>query len=172
MFLAGCNSSSTLESNPIQKQVTIKRDNFGTPHVYADNTFGLFYGYGYAVATDRLFQMEMSKRTGQGTVAEVLGSDYLQYDIATHNRFNPENIKQQLAQLSPEDRAIFEGYAAGFNKRINELIEPLESKQKLSQQEIWDINKTGAWADLNARYFIPSMIKAAQSPKASEAAKK
>ena len=58
MFLAGCNSSSTLESNPIQKQVTIKRDNFGTPHFYADKTFGLFYGYGYAVATDRLFQME------------------------------------------------------------------------------------------------------------------
>lgn len=130
MFLAGCNSSSTLESNPIQKQVTIKRDNFGTPHVYADNTFGLFYGYGYAVATDRLFQMEMSKRTGQGTVAEVLGSDYLQYDIATHNRFNPENIKQQLAQLSPEDRAIFEGYAAGFNKRIKEILENPELMPK------------------------------------------
>ena len=65
-----------------------------------------FYGYGYSVATDRLFQMEMSKRTGQGTVAEALGPDYLQYDIATHSRFDPENIKQQLAALSPEDRAI------------------------------------------------------------------
>ena len=65
--------------------------------------------------------MEMSKRTGNGTVAEVLGPDYLQYDIATHSRFDPENIKQQLAKLSPEDRAIFEGYAAGFNKRVSEV---------------------------------------------------
>lgn len=66
--------------------------------------------------------MEMSKRTGQGTVAEVLGPDYLQYDIATHSRFDPENIKQQLAALSLEDRAIFEGYAAGFNKRVKEVL--------------------------------------------------
>lgn len=121
-LLAGCNSSSSLDPTPTQKQITIKRDKFGTPHVYANDTYGLFYGYGYSVATDRLFQMEMSKRTGQGTVAEVLGPDYLQYDIATHSRFDPENIKQQLAALSPEDRAIFEGYAAGFNKRVKEVL--------------------------------------------------
>ncbi|ENW92932.1 penicillin acylase family protein [Acinetobacter dispersus] len=121
-LLIGCNSSSSVETSPISKQTTIKRDSFGTPHVYANDTFGLFYGYGYAVATDRLFQMEMSKRTGQGTVAEVLGPDYLQYDIATHSRFDPENIRQQIARLSPEDRAIFEGYATGFNKRVKEVL--------------------------------------------------
>ena len=74
-FLLGCNSLANLDSDPnIQKQLTIKRDSFGTPHIYADDTYGLFYGYGYAIATDRLFQMEMSKRTGWGNVAEVLGS--------------------------------------------------------------------------------------------------
>ncbi|KAE9693565.1 penicillin acylase, partial [Enterobacteriaceae bacterium TzEc077] len=51
-------------------------------------------------------------------------------------------------------------------------IEPLESKAKLSQQEIWEINKTAAWSDLNARYFVPYMVKAAQSPKATPLAKK
>lgn len=121
-LLIGCNSPSNLETTPHPKQITIKRDHFGTPHVYAKDSYGLFYGYGYAVATDRLFQMEMSKRTGLGTVAEVLGPDYLQYDIATHSRFNPENIRQQIARLSPEDRAIFEGYAAGFNKRVKEVL--------------------------------------------------
>ncbi|MFV5476356.1 penicillin acylase family protein [Acinetobacter baumannii] len=70
-LLAGCNSSSSLDPTPAQKQITIKRDKFGTPHVYANDTYGLFYGYGYSVATDRLFQMEMSKRTGQGTVAPI-----------------------------------------------------------------------------------------------------
>ncbi|GAA5632319.1 penicillin G acylase [Acinetobacter calcoaceticus] len=121
-LLIGCNSPSNLETTPHPQQITIKRDHFGTPHVYAKDSYGLFYGYGYAVATDRLFQMEMSKRTGLGTVAEVLGPDYVQYDIATHSRFNPENIRQQIARLSPEDRAIFEGYAAGFNKRVKEVL--------------------------------------------------
>lgn len=121
-LLIGCNSPSNLETTPHPQQITIKRDHFGTPHVYAKDSYELFYGYGYAVATDRLFQMEMSKRTGLGTVAEVLGPDYVQYDIATHSRFNPENIRQQIARLSPEDRAIFEGYAAGFNKRVKEVL--------------------------------------------------
>jgi penicillin G amidase len=30
--------------------VTIKRDTYGTPHVYASEVYGLFYGYGYAIA--------------------------------------------------------------------------------------------------------------------------
>ncbi len=128
--MAGCHSSTHQAPPSTQKQVTIKRDHFGTPHIYAKDTFGLFYGYGYAIATDRLFQMEMSKRTGFGTVAEVLGPDYLPSDIATHSRFNPEEIKQQIAQLSPEDKAIFEGYAAGFNNRIKEVLENPELMPK------------------------------------------
>jgi len=141
-LLVGCNSSSSIETPPLSKQITIKRDSFGTPHIYAKDTFGLFYGYGYAIATDRLFQMEMSKRTGLGTVAEVLGPDYLQYDIATHSRFNPDNIKQQIAQLSPEDRAIFEGYAAGFNQRVKEVL----ANPALTPKEFIDYDfKPSAW---------------------------
>ncbi|OEC87153.1 penicillin amidase [Acinetobacter sp. YK3] len=141
-LLIGCNSPSNLETTPHPQQITIKRDHFGTPHVYAKDSYGLFYGYGYAVATDRLFQMEMSKRTGLGTVAEVLGPDYVQYDIATHSRFNPENIRQQIARLSPEDRAIFEGYAAGFNKRVKEVL----AKPALMPKEFVDYGfKPSSW---------------------------
>ena len=57
---------------PVQKSVTIKRDEWGVPHVYADDTKGLFYGYGYALAVDRMFQMEMIKRSVLGTVSAVL----------------------------------------------------------------------------------------------------
>lgn len=142
-FFIGCHSSSNSDVTPPKNLITIKRDNFGTPHIYAKDSFGLFYGYGYAVATDRLFQMEMSKRTGLGTVAEVLGPDYLQYDIATHSRFNPENIRQQIAQLSPEDRAIFEGYAAGFNQRVKEVL----ANPALMPKEFVDYDfKPSLWA--------------------------
>ena len=53
--------------------VEIRRDGYGMPHVPASTPFGLFYGYGYVVAQDRLFQMEMARRSTQGRVAEVLG---------------------------------------------------------------------------------------------------
>lgn len=117
-LLFGC----AISPSDLGNQVTIKRDTYGVPHIYAKDTYGLFYGYGYAIATDRLFQMEMAKRIGQGRVAEVLGRDYLPLDEVTHSRFDPKSITTQLSQLSEEDRQIFKGYAAGFTKRVQEVL--------------------------------------------------
>lgn len=64
----------------LSKDVKIIRDEYGVPHIYANDTHNLFYGYGYVVAQDRLFQMEMARRSTQGTVAEVLGSKFLDFD--------------------------------------------------------------------------------------------
>lgn len=36
-------------------EVEIIRDNWGVPHVYADTAYGVYAGFGYSVATDRLF---------------------------------------------------------------------------------------------------------------------
>ena len=57
-------------------EIKIVRDEYGMPHIYANDTWHLFYGYGYVVAQDRLFQMEMARRSTQGTVAEVLGNKF------------------------------------------------------------------------------------------------
>lgn len=97
-------------------KVTIARDAYGIPHVYADTTYELFRGYGYAVAQDRLFQMEMSRRSTQGTVAEVLGADYVALDKDTRTGMNEASIRAQLAALPKEDRDVFDGYAAGMNE--------------------------------------------------------
>lgn len=101
-----------------RSKVTIKRDEAGVPHVYADNTFDLFRGYGYVVAQDRLFQMEMSRRSTQGRVSEVLGPDYVAFDKDTRSGFDPASIKAQIRSLSKDDRAILEGYAAGMNEHL------------------------------------------------------
>lgn len=101
--------------------VTLKRDRWGVPHVYADSTFGLFYGYGYAVAQDRLFQMEMARRSTQGRVAEVLGDRFVDYDRKTRANYDPAAIAAQLAALPADDRAILDGYAAGFNAWLQQV---------------------------------------------------
>ena len=60
LALAGCATTGGSTGT-----ATIKRDSYGVPHVYANDVRGLFYGYGYVVAEDRLFQMEMAKRSGE-----------------------------------------------------------------------------------------------------------
>src|SRR6185437_13280744 len=61
--------------------VTVLRDPWGVPHIYAQNQHDLFFAQGFVTAQDRLFQMELWKRVGQGRLAEVLGPNYLQRDI-------------------------------------------------------------------------------------------
>lgn len=102
-------------------QVTIRRDDYGVPHIYAQTTYGVFYGYGYAVAQDRLFQMEMTKRSTQGTVAEVLGQDYLKHDQSVRANYWPQDIKDQIELLSADDRAILRGYADGMNAWVDQV---------------------------------------------------
>ncbi|MBN7797369.1 penicillin acylase family protein [Parahaliea mediterranea] len=101
--------------------VTLYRDRYGTPHVFAESNRGVYFGYGYAVAQDRLFQMEMLKRTATGTVSAVLGEDYLDLDITLRTQYNHPAVAAQVAALNARDREILAAYAEGFNARIDEL---------------------------------------------------
>ncbi|MFK0087600.1 penicillin acylase family protein [Pseudomonas sp. NPDC090755] len=117
MGLAGCQLAPHLPEGDI----LIKRDEWGTPHIYANSPYRLFYGYGYAIAQDRLFQLEMSRRTTQGRVAEVLGREYLAFDQAIRRQYSPQAIAQQLAALAPHDLQILQGYADGINRHLGEV---------------------------------------------------
>ena len=39
--------------------VTIKRDTYGVPHVYADDVYGLFYGYGFGLANSARWHFQI-----------------------------------------------------------------------------------------------------------------
>lgn len=106
----------------IDKNVTIKRDNYGVPHVYAKTIGGLYTGYGYAVAQDRMFQMEMAKRSVLGTSAEVIGESGVENDKRSRATLDPESIQQQIDQLSEDDRSVLRGYARGYNKYVDKVL--------------------------------------------------
>jgi len=116
--LCSCASSTFVEP---ANNVRIVRDEYGTPHVYADSIHGLYYGYGYSIAQDRLFQMEMARRSTQGTVAEIYGKEFAEYDKTTRTLFDPRSIRRQISALSAADTAIFSGYAAGINAWLGEI---------------------------------------------------
>ena len=59
----------------VNRPVSIDRDSFGIPHISADNDADLFFGFGYAMAQDRLFQLDYLRRRGSGRLAEIFGPD-------------------------------------------------------------------------------------------------
>ncbi len=139
-----------------QAQVRIVRDDYGTPHIYADSVYGLYYGYGYSIAQDRLFQMEMARRSTQGTVAEVLGADFLEYDKNARTLFDPASIQRQLVALEDKDRDVFAGYAAGLNAWLAEID---KSPGRLTPRQFIDFNfSPQEWSDYDvAMIFIGTM---------------
>jgi len=65
--------SVRLQVKGLEHPVDVLRDRWGVAHIYAQNQHDLFFGQGVVAAQDRLFQMELWKRAGQGRLAEVLG---------------------------------------------------------------------------------------------------
>lgn len=103
--------------------VTIVRDQYGVPHIYSDTAAGLFYGFGYATAEDRLFQLDINRRTVQGRVSELLGSKYLAFDnITRRDTYTKEELAKMIALLDEEHQTMLRAYAMGINSYIREAL--------------------------------------------------
>jgi len=70
-----------LKVEGLRDPVDVLRDRWGVAHIYACNQHDLFFAQGYVAAQDRLFQMELWKRAGQGRLAEIWGPGALQTDV-------------------------------------------------------------------------------------------
>jgi penicillin G amidase len=121
--------------------VTIARDEFGVPHIFAKTNRGLFEGFGYTVAQDRLWQLEFFRRLAYGTLSEILGATFpvtnigsppgappltalaLDTDVRTR-RYTPAELDAQIALLSGEEKELFTAYADGVTRYITEVVAP------------------------------------------------
>lgn len=121
------------EAQEDQYEFTVTRDDYGVPNVYAEDMESLFYGFGFVVAEDRLFQLEMSRRSVWGTVSEVLGEDFIDFDIQTRQGgFSRAEIEERIDALDEEYQRILDSYAAGINEHLGEA---LDNPQELLPKE-------------------------------------
>src|SRR5436190_14438107 len=66
--------SSSVQLKGLHDNVTISRDERGIPYIEAKNDEDLYFAQGYVTAGDRLWQMDLFRRTARGELAEVLGA--------------------------------------------------------------------------------------------------
>ena len=102
--------------------VTIVRDSFGVPAVTGATDYDAWWGVGYAVAEDRLFQLEAFRRATSGRLAEILGSDSVPDDtIARRDYYTDAEVDAQLAKLPAHLLRRAEAYRDGINAYIDEV---------------------------------------------------
>ena len=73
-------SDFKLTSELIKEEVTIVFDDRMVPHIYAKNLEDAMFAQGYVEAYHRLFQMDISTRSPDGKLAEILGPNLVEYD--------------------------------------------------------------------------------------------
>lgn len=101
--------------------IEIVEDRLGIPHIRATSKHDAFFGQGYVVARDRLFQIDFSYRRELGRLAEALGPRFLPADRAARLFLYHGDIDAELKALPPEVLECARGYVAGVNARIAEL---------------------------------------------------
>ncbi len=96
--------------------MTITRDAAGVPNIRAGSDRDAWWGAGYAVAEDRLVELELFRRSTRGTLAGLLGRTRLQEDVVNRRDYYSEaELRAQPARLPAPLRARFDSYAEGVN---------------------------------------------------------
>lgn len=97
------------------EQATLYRDEWGTPHVYAETPRALGFAFGYAQAEDHLEGMLKAYRVANGRAAEIGGEAYAASDEFALKLGHAELAKQALAEADPVTRDLCEGFSLGVN---------------------------------------------------------
>ena len=101
--------------------IEIVEDELGVPHVRAGSLHDAYFGQGYLVARDRLFQIDMELRGDMGRMAEAFGPRFVAADKVARLFLYRGDIDAELAALPPDVLDSARGYVAGVNARLDEL---------------------------------------------------
>ena len=104
--------------NNMVETVTVYRDEFAIPHVYAQNEEDLYRAVGYVMAQDRLWQMDLMRRATTGRLAEIFGDDLIETDLLMRSLRMAEKSKKILKKSDKEIIKIAEAFADGVNQYI------------------------------------------------------
>ena len=98
--------------------LSIGWDRWGIPHVEAGSVADAFFGQGYAVATLRLWQMDLARRRTLGRLAAVFGPAFVPFDVAARTVRFRGDVAAEWAHHDPRVKPLAEAWVAGVNARI------------------------------------------------------
>lgn len=98
--------------------VEVLRDNWGVPHIYAQDTHDLFFAQGFVAAQDHMWMMELWRHNAEGTLASILGPKYIERDKFARTLAFRGDWNAELKKYNPQGPVIFTSFAEGVNAAI------------------------------------------------------
>ena len=127
------------------------RDRWGIPHIFAERQNDLFAAQGFVQAQDRLFQMDLWRRSVQGRLSQVLGPNFIERDAMTRRVQYRGDLEAEWASYGPDARAIAAAFVRGINAWVTLARERPPEEFVLAgwQPEFWSaedlLNRTDAF---------------------------
>lgn len=127
---------ATIEQKALTNDVTIHWDEYGVPHLFADNESDLYYGFGYVHAQDRLWQMTISQLAAEGRFAEFFGPDLIEFDKYQRTLGIWEVAGRILEEeITEKELQILQAYSDGVNAYIRQNNNKLPVQFALAEMQ-------------------------------------
>jgi acyl-homoserine-lactone acylase len=111
---------STGTASAADQSTTIRRDEFGVPHIFAPNLEHAAYAAGYAQAEDRLEELLKNYRRACGTMSEVFGAENFDADLRQRAMRHSAVSQARYSEISPKMRGVIEWYQEGIKQFMKE----------------------------------------------------
>jgi penicillin amidase len=114
----------------LEQEVEILRDRWGVAHIYANTVEDLFFAQGFVAAQDRLWQLEIWRRVGEGRLAEIAGPQAFERDrLARLLRYRGD-MEAEWKSYHPDAWTIITAFTSGINAFIEHTADnpPVEFK--------------------------------------------
>lgn len=143
--------AGTIALDGLSAAVRVVRDRWGLAHITAQNQDDLFFAQGFVQAQDRLFQMDLWRRSAQGRLSEVLGSNFVERDAMTRRVQFRGDLAAEWASYGLDTQAIAARFTDGINAWVSRARERLPEEFVLAgwAPELWRpddlLNRTDAF---------------------------
>jgi penicillin amidase len=120
--------SGSINLADISKETTVYFDDYGIPHIYADNEIDAVTALGYVHAQDRLWQMELMRRIAPGRLSEIFGEKMLKNDQFFVSLGIEEASEKSIKNLdnTSDVYKLAMAYLNGVNQFIDNGPTPIE----------------------------------------------
>ncbi len=131
----------------IENETSVYFDDYGIPHIYAENQYDATTALGYVHAQDRLWQMELMRRIAPGRLSEIFGKDMLKTDQFFASLGIEETSKKSIEKLDTNSEVykLATAYLNGVNQFIENGPTPIEftlvgiEKEQYQLKDIYNI---------------------------------
>src|SRR5262247_1169131 len=108
-------TSGRIELPGLSAPVTVYRDEWGIPHIYADTADDLFKAQGYVHAQDRFWEMDIRRHVTAGRLSELFGEDQFETDAFIRTLGWRRVAEREYHLIAPDTKRYLQAYADGVN---------------------------------------------------------